>query len=109
MIIIRLSVTPKYYYCKGDFIMTALEKIILYRNYKQAEKTHKRLTDKGYYSLAKTVADLMCDMEDKWTANGFDISDLIFEDPYELMIQDLESLPTSTYNDFVIYYTGGIK
>lgn len=89
--------------------MTKLEQIVLYRTYKDAEKTHRALTKAGYYSMAERIADLMCDIEDTWILNGFDISDLIFEDPYELMIQDLESLPVSTYNDFITYYNGGIR
>ena len=87
--------------------MTALEKIALYRDYKQAEKTHRRLTDKGYYSLAETVADLMCDIEDKWISNDFDLQELIYDDPYELMAEEFNSLSVSDYNDFITYYTGG--
>lgn len=89
--------------------MKALEKIILYRNYKQAEKTHRRLTKAGYYSIAETIADFMCDIENKWISNDLDLQELIYDDPYELIAEELNSLPVSTYNDFVTYYNGGIN
>lgn len=87
--------------------MTELEKIVLYRTYKQAEKTHRKLTKAGYHSMAEVVADLMCDIEDKWISNNFDLQELIFNDPYELIVEELDSLPVSTYNDFVTSYKGG--
>ena len=87
--------------------MTELEKIVLYRSYKQAEITHRKLTKAGYYSTAEVVADFMCDIEDKWTSNNFDLQELLFTDPYELIVEELNSLPSSTYNDFVTSYKGG--
>lgn len=89
--------------------MTELEKIVLYRTYKQAEKTHRALTKAGYYSLAETVADFMCDIENKWILNGYDLQDLIYTDPYEQIVEEIDSLPPSTYNDFIAYYNGGIN
>lgn len=83
--------------------MTELEKIVLYRTYHQAEKTHRRLTKIGYYSTAEIVANFMCEIEDTWIEYGFNIGDLIYNDPYEEIASEINELPQSTYNDFVNY------
>lgn len=91
--------------------MTELEKIVLYRTYKQSEITHRKLTKAGYYSAAEIVADFMCNLENTWISNNFDLEELLFTDPYEQIAEEINELPTSTYNDFVAYlndYSGRI-
>ena len=83
--------------------MTELEKIVFCRTYRDAEITHRRLTKIGYYSTAEAVADFMCDMEDTWIEHGYNIGDLIYDNPYEQLAEEINELPPSTYNDFITY------
>lgn len=83
-----------------------LQKIYLQRLYHNTEKEYTSHRIAGNYSMCDKAIDALVKIEDEYTYLGYDVKELAITDHYELMIQDIKSLPKSTQIDMIDYYNG---
>ena len=86
-----------------------LYKIYLQRLYRNTEKEYTSHRIAGNYSMCDKAIDALINIEDEYTRLGYDSKELAITDYYELLAQEIESLPISTQIDMIDYYNGRME
>lgn len=81
--------------------MTELQTIAFRRTYHATQEEYTRFRKAGYLAIADKIVDSLADMEDIWISHNLPIESLIYVDPYEQLVQEIEELPPDTYTDYM--------